>query len=140
MDEPDGLLIVAIIAAFFVVFPIVWCAVVWLVAVSSGWRALGARFRFDGPLPEDARSGVTGRLRWSNYRGVLTIAADDQHLYLSVLPLFRFGHPTLRIPLEAVSEERVRGLFGPRARLDLAGIAVLIVTATTWDGVRERAR
>ena len=43
--------------------------------------------------------------RWTNYNNCVNIGANNYGLYLSVLPLFRVGHPPLFIPWADISTE-----------------------------------
>jgi len=116
--SPDPVwLIPAIVLGFAVVFPLFWCFVVGLVSHIGGWSRLARRF------PEDPRTrtanregtthhGVSGRIGVASYRHVLTVRTTPEGLHLSVMPLFRSGHPSLFIPWSAVRERHPVRLFG----------------------------
>lgn len=127
---------VAIIAAFFVVFPLVWVSVVLLLSVVGGWGRLASRFRDTRPGTHGGETMVSGRLGLVSYRGVLMMAVEDGALRLGVLGLFRPGHPPLRIPLEAVRETPAASVFRKRVALDLGGVATLVVPEAVWRRVR----
>lgn len=92
------LLTVMIVVMFPIVFAAIWFGVMWILALSGGWRALASRYAHPRPIPASARDGISGMVGWVGYNHVLKIACTDQYLYLDILALFRPGHPALRIP------------------------------------------
>lgn len=140
MDADPGNPFFALFAilGFAVVFPLFWCAIVFVIAAVGGWRDLAGRFQTLDPPPTSAELFGNTRLGWSSYRGVLRLGWEqDGMLHMSVLGIFKFGHPNLRIPAEAIREERKSGILGERVVLDLGGIADLTVRASDWDGLRK---
>lgn len=129
-------LVLAIVVGFFVVFPLFWSAVVFVLGAMSGWRDLSGRYRWEGPFPPNAHHMVRGRMGWTNYNGILSVGADEHFLYLGVMVMFRPGHPQLRIPLEGVRVSPTSGFFGKRVRLDIGDIASLKIPARVWDDIR----
>ncbi|MDE3164112.1 MAG: hypothetical protein KGL64_12710 [Acidobacteriota bacterium] len=88
---------------FPVVFFGVWALVGLLISSLSGWWVLASRFSTDEqPFGEVKTAGPLFYgiyLRfWTHYSSVVRITAAHDALYLSVLFLFRIGHPPLRIP------------------------------------------
>jgi len=75
-----------------------WCATIWIVALASGWRRLAQAYAVPRPIPDSARSGVSGMVGWAGYNHVLRVAHNDRYLYLDVMWIFRVGHSALRIP------------------------------------------
>jgi hypothetical protein len=73
----------------------------------SGWHVLSRRFRKQSEPHGEIRSagpffyGAYGRF-WIDYGNVIRITAAEDALYLSVLFLFRIGHPPLRIPWKEI--------------------------------------
>jgi len=69
----------------------------------SGWFALSRRFRKQSePCGETKTAGpffysIYTRF-WGHYSGIIRLTAATEALYLSVLFLFRIGHPPLQIP------------------------------------------
>lgn len=92
------LLTVMIVVMFPIVFAAIWFGVMWILALTGGWRALASRYAHQRPIPASARTGISGMLGWVGYNHVLKVASTDQYLYLDVQALFRPGHPALRIP------------------------------------------
>ena len=90
-------------AAFFVG---VWVVAVVLVSLLSGWWGLAEQYRTETPFPAHMRRFQRGQMRWrTNYGNILTVASDSRGLYLSVMFLFRLGHPPLFIPWADISFE-----------------------------------
>ncbi|MCA8831264.1 hypothetical protein [Hymenobacter pini] len=98
-----------------------WAAICWVISL-NGWRQLAQHFRAHGEPPAKADSfwmqaasmrevGAVGL--GASYRGVLNISCSPAGLGLSVLFLFRVGHPPLLIPWSAIGPvEWKQGLFG----------------------------
>ncbi|HEV7238354.1 MAG TPA: hypothetical protein VGQ36_03870 [Thermoanaerobaculia bacterium] len=98
-------------ALFFPAFVALWIGVVFLVATIGGWRSLAERYVIEPAQYTGTRwhmrSGVMrGTARYGN---VLTIGADRRGLFLSILFLFRVGHPPLFIPWEHIEMRERRG-------------------------------
>ncbi len=102
---PEWLIPIAAVAGFSVVFPAFWCGVVWLVG-ATGWRRLAARYPADAPPVHRVASQTSARIRWTNYNGVLHVGVSREGLHLSVMALFRVGHPPMRIPWSAITNVR----------------------------------
>ena len=90
-------LTVMIVVLFPIVFAAIWFGVMWILALTGGWRALASRYAHQRPIPA-AESGISGMVGWVGYNHVLKIACTDQYLFLDVMAPFRPGHPALRIP------------------------------------------
>lgn len=97
MDE-SILLTVMIVVLFPIAFATIWFGVMWILALTGGWRALASRYAHPRPIPASAIAGISGMIGWVGYNHVLKIATTDQYLYLDVSAPFRIGHPALRIP------------------------------------------
>ena len=92
---------------FWPLFPVfffgVWALVGLLISSLSGWWVLASRFSTDEQPFGDVKTagplfyGIYLRF-WTHYSSVVRITAAHDALYLSVLFLFRIGHPPLRIP------------------------------------------
>lgn len=99
-------------AVLLLVFAI-WCISSYVVSLFSGWHALATRFRAQsepaGPMETAGPFFYTIYLRsWTHYNSVVRVTAAQDALYLSVLVLFRFAHPPLRIPWEEITFSRAR--------------------------------
>jgi len=92
------------VPAYILLFIILWICVCKLISATGGWRILARDYRanslFDGQ--KLWLKSATMR-RWTNYNNCVNIGANNYGLYLSVLPLFRVGHPPLFIPWADIS-------------------------------------
>jgi hypothetical protein len=91
-------------------------AVFYLISVMTGWFVLGKRFRQQSePYGETRSAGpffYTIYMRcWSHYSSVVRLTAAADALYVSILFLFRIGHPPLRIPWDEIQFGRTKFLF-----------------------------
>ena len=101
---------------FVIFFVTLWCSVCFLISLSSGWLALSRRFRAQSnPYGQTRSAGpffYTVYMRfWGHYSSVIRMTASEDALYLSVLFLFRVGHPPLCIPWAEIQFGRARFLF-----------------------------
>src|ERR1051326_4209736 len=86
-----------------------WVLSTYLVAATSGWRLLAARFRAQGPFTGPTWRFQSARMRWmSNYNGALTIGADVTGLFMVPMLIFRAWHPPLFIPWTEINLEGTR--------------------------------
>ncbi len=89
---------------FLVGFVGLWIAISYLVARLGGWAKLATFYRFSGPFDGQCWRFQSAELRWKmGYNNCLTVGANSAGLYLSVLFLFRLGHPGLFIPWTDIS-------------------------------------
>jgi hypothetical protein len=121
----------SLLFAFF--FLAVWVAASLLVSLLGGWNWLAQRYRYAGTFTGTQWSFRSGQMRWfTNYNNCLTVGASPEGLFLSILFLFRPGHPPLLIPWQDISvsankrsilwlgsyvEMRLGGPFGVRFRI-----------------------
>ncbi|MGA3130493.1 MAG: hypothetical protein ABSD59_06815 [Terracidiphilus sp.] len=101
------------IVIFFIAL---WSAVGFIVSFTSGWFALGRRFnQQSAPYGETKTAGpffYTVYMRfWSKYSSLIRLTAASDALYVSVLFLFRIGHPPLRIPWDEIQFSRTKRFF-----------------------------
>jgi hypothetical protein len=93
---------------FFPLFIGGWLAVSCLLSLIGGWHALAGKYRSAtssaGKLFSFASMGLRRGLGRVSYRHCLFVRFDSQGIMLSIFPLFRFFHPRLLIPWNAVSE------------------------------------
>lgn len=77
----------------------IWIVVMIISAKLSGWQTIARYYRSDSPFNGVRfRSQSAGMRFGTNYNGLLTVGVNRMGLYLSVLFLFRIGHPHLFIP------------------------------------------
>lgn len=102
MDNETTTLIF-IIFGFFVIFPLFWSAIVFLISRIGGWGSIAEAYPYREPLIVKCFPLQSAILRFrSNYNAVLKICADEQGLYFSVMFLFRPGHAPFFVPWEEI--------------------------------------
>jgi hypothetical protein len=99
--------------AFAVFFVALWAAICLLISLLSGWHALSLRFRAQSEPYGDVKSAgpffyIVYTRFWTHYGSIIRLTAATDALYLSVLPLLRFGHPPLRTPWEEIRFSRTK--------------------------------
>ena len=105
-------------------FLCVWIAACSAISLLGGWWALARRYASrPGELRKRWRF-QSAMMRWmTGYGGCLHVGVTDRGLALSVLALFRPGHPPLSIPWEDIRVERHETrLSGKRVRLRFAKV------------------
>jgi len=87
-------------------FVLLWCALCFVIALTSGWRGLAARFRASHTPPGRKFSMQRALINSARFGGVLTFIVGPEGLYLRLWPLFGlFGlaAPPLLIPWSELS-------------------------------------
>jgi hypothetical protein len=89
---------------------IAFAGIIYLISRIGGWHSLALRYRRPpGPRPNTkfwmASMGIGPLI---GYHGCVMIGANERGLYLSVWPLFRFGHAPLLIPWSALKPDLAR--------------------------------
>jgi hypothetical protein len=91
---------------------LLWCLIGLLVAHLSGWHQLGKLY---GSSRKNNgrkwRMKSIGMRRGQNYQNIVTIGANIEGIFLSVFPLFRFGHQPLFIPWDQITYIKKRWYF-----------------------------
>ncbi len=98
----DSLLLLFLVSLIVVGFVLIWGGVIWLLSWLSGWQRLALYYRASAPPQGQPASPLWAMLGPVSHRGTLTVQAAPEGLYLSVMVLFRLGHPPLLIPWSAV--------------------------------------
>ncbi len=111
---------------------LLWCAVVLLLSVLSGWRALARHYP---ARPEDLGSVPRYRMRsarfgWTDYTAILQIACLEDAFVIGVLVPFQLGHSPLRFPWSEMTVSRCRGFFRAGFRIQLRRVPG--VTIDLW--------
>lgn len=75
-----------------------WAFVCWIIAQAGGWSRLAQSYLSQSEFTGRKWTLQFGRMGLSRYRGVLTVGANREGVFLDVMPLFRVGHPPLFIP------------------------------------------
>ena len=85
-----------------------WCGVILLLAVTSGWSSLARRYR--GRLPEsEGEYQVTmgsAQIGWVTYNNIVNVSAGPLGVEMSLFPLFAIGAPALAFPWQALGDHR----------------------------------
>ena len=76
----------------------------------SGWAKLAGAYSTSKVCDGFKLRGRRGQFgRWMGYKGILTLGVDPEGFYLSVIWLFKSGHPPLFVPWKDIQtrEERM---------------------------------
>lgn len=106
---------------FFLFFLALWFGISFLLSVFSGWRQLSQYYRSSG-LFKGRRfyfQSAAMRLR-ASYNSAFIVGVSSEGLYLSILFLFRVGHPPLLVPWEDISWTEKPGRFWGGFKLQFA--------------------
>ncbi len=120
--------------AFWLWFPAVlvggWIAMSLLLSWLGGWFLLARRYRANRSCTGEPFRWQSVEMRWgTGYRGCVNLGADSSGLFLSIVPLFRAGHPPLAIPWSDISVSRERRWLLDVVRLqfrEAPGVPLLI--------------
>src|SRR6185436_11488304 len=84
--------------------PLMWCAVVALIASLGGWPSLAREYGTATAFTGTRWGSETAWLRgWTRYKSCLTVGVDASGLFVAPFVLFRLRHPPLLIPWEDVT-------------------------------------
>ncbi|GEP42958.1 hypothetical protein [Brevifollis gellanilyticus] len=120
----------AIVGGFLIVFPTIWCFVVWLLSHMGGWQALTPRYASGSrPVAGTRHSGLTGMVGGVSYRSTLTAHLDTDGFFIEVMPLFKIGHPRLFIPWPDISDRKQRQVLWWKAEVLSIGQPVITTIA-----------
>lgn len=92
-----------IIIAFIVFFTALWSFVSFITSRIGGWHTVAQHYRGELSYYNERYTWRSGRFGWAGYSGVLNFAVSNEDLGISVLFLYRAGHPPLKIPFEEIS-------------------------------------
>lgn len=96
------------VPAYILFFIALWICVCKLISVFGGWKTLSQDYQansaFDG---QKLWLKSVAMRRWTSYSNCVNIGANKYGLYLSVLSIFRVGHPPLFIPWTDISTEAI---------------------------------
>jgi hypothetical protein len=107
--------------AFIPFFVIFWCVISFLIATLSGWRALAQKFPMTSTFTGTTWGFQSARMRWTTrYGSCLNVGADPMGLKLSIIFLFRPGHPPLFVLwTEILFQERRNYILFTQVKLRL---------------------
>lgn len=137
--EPTPTLVVFMAVCFPVIFVGLWLAVCFLLGTMSGWLRLATRYKQIVEY-KGASFHASGRIGLVNYNNVLHLGADEEHLYLSVMFLFKAGHPALMIPWTAIEVSKHRGFFFQYVRLRIDDAVTVTLHARHLKPLQHLAR
>jgi hypothetical protein len=101
----------------------IWIGVNLLRGYIGGWMRLARTYRASSQ--KKVVTGISRRrffqtayMRWLMvYGDCMMFRADNRGLRISVLPVFRIGHPSLLIPWDEITVVNLKGLFKPIVEL-----------------------
>ena len=100
---------------FGVGFPLLFAAVMNLLARLGGWSTLAAAYQTTDVAPKPRLRLQSADLRhWCNYGRCLTLSADAEALYMQVMFPLGFGHSKLKLPWAEADVKHAVHLFGIR--------------------------
>ena len=115
----EVLIAVAAIAAFLIVFPLFWMGVVWLVAKVGGWSSLAAQYPSAAAPSGEAFGWRSVRLGFfGSYSHCVNVSVSGAGIHLEPIIFFKFAHPPVFIPWEAVAGMHIN-IFGFFSAADL---------------------
>lgn len=83
----------------------------------SGWAMLARRFRDRNKFTGSRWRFQSGQMRWMcGYNNCLTVGANSEGLFLSMLPIFSLFHPPLFIPWTEISYTKKTSFFSAGVR------------------------
>lgn len=97
---------------FLIVFICLWLFISVSISYISGWWSLSQYYQAKTyNLKRIWRFQSVIMRMMTRYGGCINVGVTDKGLFLSVLFLFRVGHPPLLIPWEDISVERYNSFF-----------------------------
>lgn len=124
-DPVSPWLLVGIIVGFPFVFVGIWSFVCVLLSSLGGWGRLAARYRTREAPAGTAFYSQYARLGLTSYKATMNFHLTPRGFYMTVMPLFRPGHPPLFIPWEDVyNAQPEKFLWIESMRVDLGSPAL----------------
>ena len=118
-----------LIPVWFLLFPVMWLGIIWLIGKIGGWQTLAKVYGIEKyPARPRQKSGLqTILLGKSRYKNSVTVDFDEDGIYLYPIVIFRFKHDLLYIPWEDItvhpkSASRSWFAFGFTRRLTFAKV------------------
>jgi hypothetical protein len=104
---------------FVVGLPALWCLALGFAAWISGWRRLAFQYAATSPFGGDVARFLSARIQFTNYSGVLKLAASETGMYLALIGVYRPFHRPLLIPWSEIEAEMRGRSIWPRSGLRL---------------------
>jgi hypothetical protein len=124
-------LFLLVIVLFCTIAPLIWCGVVYVISLSSGWQSLAKTYS-TSDFPEQTKPCSAVFSRFSNYNHTLQYAENSEGLYLKTHWLFKIGHKPLFIPWHDVQNyQKSATLFANHSvSFEVKGIPCKLITST----------
>lgn len=87
--EMNVWVVILIPLVFFIVFPLIWCLVMWINSRVSGWNRLARFYRSDVEPAGKHWDGIQGRVGLVSYKGVLECTTNESGVFLQPSALFK---------------------------------------------------
>ncbi len=97
---------------FVVFFVSIWCFVLWVMALASGWRRLAQQYGDTTMFTGEISRFKSARIGMVNYNGAIGLGATDMGLYLELIGIFRPFHRPMFVPWSEIQTEPFPGAFG----------------------------
>jgi len=112
---------------YALIFVAVWVLISFTISRMGGWHVLAQHYhRRLEPSGERWRFQSAQFRRMTSYSNILFISANRRGLWLSVLFLFRLGHPPLFIPWNKIEVSKETKFFQTMTRFEVSGIPIYI--------------
>jgi hypothetical protein len=127
-----------VITAFCIGFPLLWSGTVFLISRLGGWATLAGHYAYSGTSKAPQRKNTSMalirlKLIPCNYGFIIHLHVDNDALYISVMKVFRIGHPTLRIPFRDISISHRKAGFLAMGQLNLSKASNISISMLTKD-------
>ncbi len=125
--------------------PLLPVGIIYVIARTSGWQTLAARYPLQIPFPTPkVRMGYGVFRGWIGYNGGIIVASDAAGLYLRAMPfVLSWCHDPIFIPWSDVTQiSRDRGLLSDGFRIETiqAPDVQFALRPSTFEAVRADAR
>jgi hypothetical protein len=130
MDYNDAPLwpLLVIVIGFIAFWILLWCSIVWLISLTSGWQRLAQRYHNLRPTTGKMWRWQFGSINWAGYNGALMLTANSEGLFIETLWFMRFGHNRIFIPWHEFREVTVATFpFWRQVRAKIGSPAVATV-------------
>ncbi|MEL7071554.1 MAG: hypothetical protein AAGN15_23295 [Cyanobacteria bacterium J06581_3] len=102
---------------WLLLFLVMWFGMIWLIAKMGSWQTLAKVYGIEKYPARPRQNGglQTILLNRSRYKNSVTVAFDEDGIYLHPIIFFRFKHDLLYIPWEDITvhpKSASRSLFG----------------------------
>ena len=127
----------------WVLFPLLWVLITWVLGFSTGWFKLQARFPADDEAPLLRLRMQSGMMYWIRLNGILTLDACRSGLRVSLWKLFGPFQQPFQVPWDQIEVEPVSAIFlGPKVRLRFGKpeMGRLIIDLRTWERLKAASK